>query len=348
MHLKLGLANVSIPLNAFSVDIGPCDIYASGSTPCVAAHSTTRALYGAYFGPLYQVWRKTDGVTLNIKPVTAGGVADSAAQDAFCQGPDPNCFITIIYDQSGHSNHLTQALPGTFVGPEANGYDSIANAKSAPVYLQNNYKAYGVYIGAGSGYRNDKPTDTAVGDQPQGIYAVFDATHYNDKCCFDYGNGEISRTNTGNGHMEAVYFGSSKYYGGDPDAADGPRILADLENGLFASYGTEANGNWPTIPSSWQFVTATLKGTANQYCIKGGDATAGTLNTYFNGQRPNLPGYNPMSKEGAIVLGIGGDNSDWAEGTFYEGVITAGYPSDDIEDLVQANIVAAKYSTSIS
>ncbi|KAG5992685.1 Alpha-L-arabinofuranosidase, partial [Claviceps lovelessii] len=34
---------------------GPCDIYAGGGTPCVAAHSTTRALYKAYTGPLYQV-----------------------------------------------------------------------------------------------------------------------------------------------------------------------------------------------------------------------------------------------------------------------------------------------------
>jgi hypothetical protein len=25
----------------------PCDIYASGGTPCVAAHSTTRALYAS-------------------------------------------------------------------------------------------------------------------------------------------------------------------------------------------------------------------------------------------------------------------------------------------------------------
>ncbi|MFE9672485.1 cellulose binding domain-containing protein, partial [Microbispora bryophytorum] len=28
----------------------PCDIYAAGGTPCVAAHSTTRALYGNYNG----------------------------------------------------------------------------------------------------------------------------------------------------------------------------------------------------------------------------------------------------------------------------------------------------------
>ena len=40
---------------------GPCDIYAAAipSTPCVAAHSTVRALFGAYSGPLYQV-RKAD------------------------------------------------------------------------------------------------------------------------------------------------------------------------------------------------------------------------------------------------------------------------------------------------
>ena len=34
----------------------PCDIYASGGTPCVAAHSTTRALYASYSGSLYQVY----------------------------------------------------------------------------------------------------------------------------------------------------------------------------------------------------------------------------------------------------------------------------------------------------
>ena len=33
-----------------------CDIYAGSGTPCVAAHSTVRALYAAYNGPLYQVW----------------------------------------------------------------------------------------------------------------------------------------------------------------------------------------------------------------------------------------------------------------------------------------------------
>ncbi len=74
----------------------PCDIYASGGTPCVAAHSTTRALYAAYSGNLYQVRRSSDNTTLNIGTVSAGGVANSAAQDSSCSGT--TCVITEIYD----------------------------------------------------------------------------------------------------------------------------------------------------------------------------------------------------------------------------------------------------------
>ena len=44
---------------------GPCDIYAEDGGPCVAAHSTVRALYGGYSGPLYQV-KKVDGTTKDI------------------------------------------------------------------------------------------------------------------------------------------------------------------------------------------------------------------------------------------------------------------------------------------
>jgi hypothetical protein len=50
-----------------------------------------------------------------------------------------------------------------------------------------------------------------------------------------------------------------------------------------------------------------------------------------------------MHKEGAIILGIGGDNSCSAIGNFYEGAMTSGYPSAATENSVQANIVAAGY-----
>jgi non-reducing end alpha-L-arabinofuranosidase len=50
-----------------------------------------------------------------------------------------------------------------------------------------------------------------------------------------------------------------------------------------------------------------------------------------------------MHAEGAIVLGTGGDNSNGSVGSFFEGVMTAGYPSDATDNAVQANIVAAGY-----
>src|SRR6476646_10823806 len=145
---------------------GPCDIYASGGTPCVAAHSTTRALYGAYTGPLYQVRRASDNTTRDIAPLAAGGVANAAAQDSFCAGT--TCLITVIYDQSGRNNRLTQAPPGYWKGPAAGGYDNLANATAAPIIINGN-KAYGVYFNPGTGYRNNNTNGVATGDQPEGI-----------------------------------------------------------------------------------------------------------------------------------------------------------------------------------
>src|SRR5205823_4399341 len=115
---------------------GPCDIYAAGGTPCVSAHSTTRALSSAYNGPLYQVSRPSDGKTLDIGIVPpsasdAGGYADAAAQDAFCA--NTLCLITQIYDQSGKGNNLVQAPPGLrFFGPAKGGFDTQPIADMAP------------------------------------------------------------------------------------------------------------------------------------------------------------------------------------------------------------------------
>lgn len=336
--LALGLVATGSLVSAIPlVPPGPCDIYSSGGTSCVAAHSSTRALYRAYTGPLYQVKRSSDGKTSNISPLSAGGVAHSAAQDSFCAGT--TCLITIIYDQSGNGNHLTQAPPGGWNGPLPNGYDNLADATGAPVFL-NGQKAYGVFIKPGIGYRNNVAKGTARGDAPEGLYAVLDGTHYNDACCFDYGNAETNSKDMGAGNMEAIYFGTSTGWG--TGAGSGPWIMADMENGLFSGAGAANNPGDPSISS--RFVTAIIKGEPNHWAIRGGNAALGLLETFYSGVRP--AGYNPMHKEGAIILGIGGDNSNSAQGTFYEGVMTSGYPSDVIEDLVQANIVAARYATS--
>ncbi|KZV90953.1 alpha-L-arabinofuranosidase B domain protein [Exidia glandulosa HHB12029] len=316
----------------------PCDIFASGGTPCVAAHSTTRALFSAFNGALYQVKRGSDGATTNIAPLSAGGVANAAAQDSFCSGT--TCLITTIFDQSGRGNHLTQAPAGGFNGPESNGADNLASATGAPVTL-NGQKAYGVFISPGTGYRNNAVSGIATGDAAEGMYAVLDGTHFNGACCFDYGNAETNSRDTGNGHMEAIYFGTSTTWG--TGSGSGPWLMADLENGLFSGNTTGNNPSDPTITN--RFFTAIVKGQPNHWALRGANAASGSLSTFYSGVRPTASGYNPMKKEGAIILGIGGDNSNGAQGTFYEGVMTSGFPSDATENSVQANIVAAKYAT---
>ena len=50
-----------------------------------------------------------------------------------------------------------------------------------------------------------------------------------------------------------------------------------------------------------------------------------------------------MKKQGGIVLGLGGDNSPWGGGIWYEGVMTRGYATDATDAKIFANIVAAGY-----
>ena len=54
-----------------------------------------------------------------------------------------------------------------------------------------------------------------------------------------------------------------------------------------------------------------------------------------------------MRKQGGIVLGVGGDNSPWGAGAFFEGVMVQGYSSDATDSAVQANIVSAGYGMSL-
>ena len=83
------------------------------------------------------------------------------------------------------------------------------------------------------------------------------------------------------------------------------------------------------------------------FAMKGANAQSGALTTVWNGKLPS--GWSPMKKQGAIVLGSGGDccasNTNLSEGTFYEGSIVSGYPSDSTDNAIQANIAAAGYGS---
>ncbi len=328
---------------------GPCDVYAAAGDACVAAHSTTRALFASYNGPLYQVLRQSDGKTLDIgvvqptdKPVPdAGGYADAAAQDKFCA--NTYCWITTVYDQSQHHNDLTQAPRGGFSGPAMGGFNNLPIADMAPITVMG-HKVYGVFIEPGMGIRQDDPKGTAVDDQAEGQYWVINGRHFNNGCCFDYGNAETDSRDDDNGTMETAYFGDTLpwYHGKLP----GPWIMTDQENNLVGCVnpdGSKLCANLPDI--KWRFVTAMAKGEPHRWSTLGGDSQQGALSVMFNGPRVNGT-YDPMRKQGAILLGNGGDNSNGSQGTFYEGAMTAAntYPTDDADQQVQANVVSAQYT----
>ena len=88
------------------------------------------------------------------------------------------------------------------------------------------------------------------------------------------------------------------------------------------------------------------KGKKGGFALKGGNAQEGGLQKLHEGGRP--PGYATMKLQGAIILGIGGDASCGAVGTFYEGAMTAAYTTDAADDALQANIVAAGYGDASS
>ncbi|GAB1691151.1 arabinofuranosidase catalytic domain-containing protein [Krasilnikovia sp. M28-CT-15] len=310
----------------------PCDIYGAAGTPCVAAHSTVRALFAAYAGPLYQLTRASDRATHDVGLLAVGGYANAGDHDAFCNGT--TCSITRIYDQSTRHNDLTVSPAGT-AGPA----DYPADASEIAI-TAGGHKAYGIWISPQHGYRHYVGAGVAQNGAPEGMYMVASGTHVGADCCFDYGNAEAQVADTGNGHMDAVSIATTCYFA--PCTGSGPWVEADLENGMFQG----ADGSNPAnLGNDSAFVTALLKNNGQTtYALKGGNSQAGGLSTWWNGALPNRGGYIPMHQEGSIILGTGGDNSNRNMGTFFEGVMTSGYPSDAADNAVQANIVSVGYS----
>jgi len=309
----------------------PCDVYAAASpaTPCVAAFSTTRALFSAYNGPLYQVTRQSDMATTDVG-LLSDGYANAPTQDTFCAGT--SCTITKLYDQTSNHNDLTPAPPGdngTGAGP--NGYDLPAQAAALPVVV-GGHRAYGIDVWPGIGYRNDAAKNTAVGAQPQGVYMVSSVLEVptGGQCCFDFGNAETNNTDEGpidDGAMDAINL--------IIDGTGAPATGLDMENGVPGDFRITPGTQFVTV-GGWDDGQTTFQ-------LYWGNAQSGTLNPTL--VRPLPSQYQPMKQQGAIILGIGGDNSIYGPGYFYEGAMTAGTPSTASMNAVQASIVGSAYTT---
>jgi hypothetical protein len=316
---------------------GPCDIYAAANNPCVAAHSVVRALFGAYRGKLYQI-AKSDGTTLDVL-TGADGIADTKPEDTFCTGT--TCSLTVIYDQTKNASDLWWQGSEQVPAPKSS---TAAKATADPVNV-GGHKVYSAFIKAGNCYWHDgSKKGMAIGAEPEGMYMVSSARNTNGGCCFDYGNSETTRAADVGGAMDAINVSSITAWG--TGGGSGPWIMADMEWGLFCQQDNKKNSSNPTQTAP--FLTAFLKNNGTtEYALKGGDATVSTVPSIYKGKGP----YNPMKKQGAIILGCGGDcckpcsgcGSNASSGIFFEGAIVKGYPTDATEEEVHKNIAAVGY-----
>jgi hypothetical protein len=218
--------------------------------------------------------------------------------------------------------------------------------------------AYDGTAGASTDVWNHATKNMPVGDDSEAMYAVMDAKRYSNTCCFSYGNAEISGWDEGHATMECIYYGNCSQFGQN-GGGNGPWLGADLEDGMFEGYengSTKVPSN--TTITGMDYLTAMVKGPSAGDCpanltssgcfgLKAGNSQSGKLEWKFSattkgyGARP--PGYTPQKKQGGIILATGGDGSNGGTGTWFEGAITKGLPSDATDDAVQANIVAVGY-----
>jgi hypothetical protein len=206
----------------------------------------------------------------------------------------PACTVHRIYDQSGLGNHLDTA-PAGGAAPHA---DLPVDAAAFPLRV-GGLPAYGAYFTGRMGYRNDKTTGVAKGNDPETIYAVWAGAEYNNGCCADYvsgwgegarwaratrlractsrtharththmrirtipqGNAEQNDHDDGAGTMECVYFGSwdAARSGWCGGSGSGPWIMADLEDGLWGCNATSTINPLLT-PMTSDFVVGLVKG----------------------------------------------------------------------------------------
>jgi hypothetical protein len=268
------------------------------------------------------------GTTLDIG--LKDGFADSAAQDSFC-GSDV-CTVSRVYDQSGLKNDLTVAPPGCYTGT-ASEPDSEGSATRKSFTLSG-HKVYALYMNAHDGYRNNQCTGMPTANTDQGIYIIADGTHSGSGCCWDFGNVWPDNCNTHT--MNAIFFGTA-YWG--KGSGSGPWFMGDFEGGVWAGGSGETTAVNPNNPSMRiDFAFGILKTSSGQYAIRAASAQSGELTTAYDGASPKM-----WSNGGAIVLGITSDNSNMSYGTFYEGVVTSGRPTDATDTLILKNVQAAGF-----
>src|SRR6185436_16380133 len=152
-----------------------------------------------------------------------------------------------------------------------------------------------------------------VGSQSQGIYELADGTHSGATCCWDFGN--VTTNPQSYADMNTLFFGVAFWGKG---AGSGPWMMADFEAGVWSGGSKVGDPGWggldeaqswvnPSNPSlKVPFAFGALKTSSSEWTLKGADMqTATTPTVSYRGAMPKK-----ISNIGAVVLGVGGDNSN--------------------------------------
>jgi hypothetical protein len=331
---------------------GPCDLYREAGTPCAAAYSTVRSLLSTYDGPLYQIRSESSsentgsGGRTHDVPQTEDGFADATVVNAACAGTV--CSVSLLYDQSGNGNHLPVAKAGIqAAGPNAASDDFESSATKGAFSIAG-HDVFALYLEPRQGYRLPiRGVGVPQRDAgAQGIYLLADGTRAAAGCCWEFGNVGLLRTFT---EPFTLFYGVEN---GNRGEGNGPWFMAHFGGGIWAGgsdpgdpgYGAgsllgpvPSNPENPSIQSS--FALGFLKTDMTDYALRMADVTrANGLTTAYEGRLPNrpLPG-------GSVILGVDHENANDSFGTFYEGAIVSGFPSDETELAILENVRAAGY-----
>ena len=326
------------PTHSGTIKQRPCDIYAAAKTPCVAAHSTVRSLYAKYAGALY---RGETGVRRRHPKHRLAFGRLRERRDARCILRKHHLHHHQNLRPISKAQRPRHLLRRDFKGPGPNGSDLGAAADALPV-TAGGHQVYGVSISPGMGYRNNRTSGVAVNGKPEGMYMVSSGTHFNSGCCFDYGNAETSGTDTGAGHMDAVNV-SRDLNGLTASNKPEPGVHADLENGVFPLGPTNLQSRFVCQRRTTSLHIGMVEEQwSDEVCAEVGRRTVGRpQHNLF--RRPSDADMRRCARKARSSSALAAIIVHASAGSFFEGVMTSGYPTDSAENAVQANIVAVGY-----
>ena len=329
------------PASAQTRQTGPCDLYAAGGQPCVAAHSTTRALYSAYTGPLYQVHapvrqrhqgRRGRRRRLRRRRRAGRVLRQHALPDhealrpvADAQRPHAGAARRLQRPRPGRVQQLPGRRHGADHGQRPQGLRRLHRAGHGPAQQQPEGHR-GRRSGRGHLLGHQRPP------LQRAAAASTTATPRSTAATTATARWRPPTTATPPAGIAAQ--------------GPGPWIMTDQENNLVGCVNPGSTSklcaNLPTI--DWRFVTGIAKGEPHHWASLGGDAQTGPLTTMFDGPRDRLDAMTRCASRARSCSATAATTASAPRAPSTRASMTTGYPTDATDRLVQANVAAAKYA----